>query len=118
MHTYAMADASGAILQIVSGPYRYVRCDADIDDSTHYVEKNSDVIRLKSELEDSHRVTGLTVVFTDLPEGLSVKTNSMETVTDGEPLEITYDVPGTYTVTMAGRVEYLDHETEVTVDDP
>lgn len=114
VYKYAMASDKGEILQITSGPYRYVACDDTIDDSAHYVGADNNFY-LKELITLDKNVDGLAVTFTDLPEGLEVKTNGMDTITDNEPLVIEYDIPGTYTVRFSGHVRYLDHELEVTV---
>tara|TARA_R110001583_G_scaffold18501_3_gene73544 strand:- start:5451 stop:5810 length:360 start_codon:yes stop_codon:yes gene_type:complete len=114
---YAMADSSGRILQTLSGPYSYTPCEEDVSDTTHYVDAGSDVILAKSPLDYDFVVEELTVTVTGLPEGLSVSTNGLTTITDAEPLVINYDVPGTYTLRLRGRVEYLDEDLEVTVGD-
>ncbi|MGP9590741.1 hypothetical protein [Halomonas sp. AOP42-B2-16] len=114
VHRYAMVSDKGEILQITSGPYRYVACDDTIDDSAHYVDVDNNFY-LKELIALDKNVDGLAVTFAGLPEGLEVKTNGVDTITDSAPLVIEYDVPGTYTISFSGLVNYLDHQMEVTV---
>lgn len=117
MHTYAMVDDDGAILQITHGPYRYIKCAEYVTDDTHYADEAS-VIHEKRPLTFDETVDGLTLTLSGLPAGLRATTNGMETVTDDEPLVIEYDVPGAYEIKLSGHVEYLDRVEEVTIGEP
>lgn len=114
-YSYAMADLNGQIFQITTGPYLYIECDETVSDDTHYIDVSTGEIKEKLTLTLNKTIEGLTVTIFGLPAGLTAATNSMETVTDGEPLVVEYDIPGNYTITLTGRVEYMDHELEVTV---
>lgn len=116
MHTYAMADEAGRILQVVNGPYRYIECDSDVMDNTHYADEAGEILE-KQSLVLTVRTEGLTATIIGAPAGMKVETNGMEAITDEDPLAIEYDLPGTYMVTFSGLVEYLDHQMEVSVDD-
>ncbi len=122
MYKYAASDLKGEITQVLSGSPLYVRVpnDSDVLDTTHYVDVETETVLPKQPLQFTveQNDNSLSITLTGLPAGVTVSSNSMETVTDGEPLVVEYDIPGTYTITLTGRVEYLDHETEVTVDDP
>lgn len=117
-HYYAMATSNGAIQQTISGPYLYIACDDDVSDTTHFVDVDAGDIRPKRPLEISYWTDGMTVTLDALPGGLAVSSNNKSAVTDDDPLVITYDVPGTYEITLKGHVEYLDQTLEVTVGDP
>ena len=114
MHTYAMADEAGKILQVINGPYRYVKCSVAVMDNTHYANEADEIVE-KQTLVVSVRTDDLTITLSGVPSGMTVKTNGMEAISDDEPLEIEYDLPGPYTVSLSGLVEYLDDEIEVTV---
>lgn len=117
IYLYALAMSDGRIRGVTTGPYLYVRCDETVNDVTHYVDVATGEIQLKQALEFELSTDGLTATLTGLPEGVTVATNGLDTDTDGDPLVITYDVPGTYEITLSGHVEYLDHDLEVTVGD-
>lgn len=116
MNSYAVADGEGNITQIYSTSKRYIPCGEGVDDLTHYVT-DSGHIEQKAAIDCDVAVDGLTATITGLPAGLSVETNGISTVTDTEPLIISYDVPGTYSVQLSGRPGYLETELEVHVDD-
>lgn len=116
-YLYVMATADGHIAGITSGPYLYVRCDSSVSDVTHYVDAETREIKDKKPLAYGVTSSGLTVTLTELPGGLNVETNGQQAVTDGEPLVITFDIPGTYRIELSGLVEYLNDALEVTVDD-
>ncbi|MGQ7253987.1 hypothetical protein [Vreelandella titanicae] len=87
-----------------------------MSDTTHYADSEH-VIRAKRPLEFELATESLTVTLTGLPSGVNVETNGLDTDTDEDPLEITYDVPGTYEIKLSGHVEYMDLALEVTVGD-
>lgn len=121
MPTYVVSKFNGEISQVITGGARYIEVPegSDISDDTHYVDVTTtpNEIREREEIPYDLKVEGLVVTLTGLPTGLAVSTNKLSTITDNEPLLIEYDVPGTYLITLSGRVNYLDHETEVTVGD-
>lgn len=114
---YAVADSHGRIFQTLSGPYSYHPCGEDVSDTTHYVDVSTGEIMPKRSLETPMWIDDMTVTLEELPAGVAVTTNNMTAVSDHEPLAITYDVPGTYEITLKGHVEYLDQTLEVTVGD-
>ena len=116
MNRYAIVDDAGRITQLYSTNSYFVPCGDDVSDTTHYADSEH-VIQDKRPLEFELTAEGLTVTLEGLPAGVTVATNGLDTDTDGEPLAIAYDVPGTYEITLSGHVEYLDHVMEVTVDD-
>ncbi len=116
-YRYAVADPKGRISWVTAGPYLYITCDDTVRDDTHYVDVDTAKIHAKRPIEAEQSIDGLTVTLAGLPAGLTVATNGMDTVTDGTPLVITYDVPGTYEIRLSGHIEYLDRIEEVTVDD-
>lgn len=118
MHHYAITDPKGRITQTMSVPYLLLRCDESVRDDTHYADVSTGEIHSKRPLEMDQEIEGLTVTLAGLPAGLSVTANGMATVTDDDPLVITFDVPGTYSIELTGHVEYLDRVEEVTVGDP
>ncbi len=115
---YAVHTTDGAIVRTLTTPHGYIECDDSVSDATHYVDVDTLEIKLKRRLELQLGVDSLIVTLTGLPAELTVTTNGVETITDGEPLTITYDVPGTYAIRLDGLVEYLDDNLEVTVGDP
>lgn len=119
MYKYVVSDLKGGITQVLSGSPLYIRVpnDSDVLDTTHYVDVETETVLPKQPLQFivEYSDNSLSITLTGLPEGVTVSSNGMETVTDNEPLEITYDIPGNYTITLTGRVEYMDHELEVTV---
>ncbi|MBS3670208.1 hypothetical protein [Vreelandella boliviensis] len=116
MNRYAIVDDTGRITQLYSTNSYFVPCDDDVSDTTHYADSEH-VIHAKRPLEFELTTEGLTVMLSGLPTGVNVETNGLDTVTDEDPLEITYDVPGAYEIKLSGHVEYLDTSLEVTVDD-
>ena len=116
-YRYAVADPKGRISWVTTGPYLYIACDDTVRDDTHYVDVATGEIHAKRPIDAEQSIDGLTVTLAGLPAGLTVATNGMDTVTDGTPLVISYDLPGTYEIRLSGHVEYLDCTEEVTVDD-
>ena len=114
---YAVVEESGAINGTYSSPFEFIPCGEDVGDTTHYVDMSTKEIKAKRPLEIHQDIEGLVVTLTGPPAGVTVETNNMHTVTDDEPLVITYDVPGTYHIALAGHVEYLDKTLEVSVGD-
>ncbi|WP_278369494.1 hypothetical protein [Vreelandella titanicae] len=114
MNRYAIVDDTGRITQLYSTNSYFVPCGDDVSDTTHYAD-SANVIHEKRPQEFGLITEGLTVTLTGLPSGVNVETNGLDTDTDEDPLEITYDVPGTYEIKLSGHVEYLDHALEVTV---
>lgn len=117
VYRYAVADPKGRISWVTTGPYLYIACDDTVRDDTHYVDVATGEIQPKRPIEMHQGIEALKVTLAGLPAGLTVATNGMDTVTDGTPLVISYDLPGTYEVRLSGHIEYLDRVEEVTVDD-
>ncbi|WP_438455435.1 hypothetical protein [Vreelandella venusta] len=115
---YAVHTTDGAIVRTLTTPHGYIECDDSVSDATHYVDVDALEVKPKRPLEPQLGVDGLTVKVTGLPAELTVTTNDVETITDGEPLTITYDVPGTYEIRLSGSIQYLDSDVEVIVGDP
>lgn len=115
MQHYAVVKPSGEILRTEKVAYQYIECDETVDDVSHYYDLENKSLEYKEKLYPLVVGEGLTLNISNLPEGLKVETNGMGTITDNEPLVIEYDVPGTYTISFSGLVNYLDHEMEVTV---
>lgn len=127
---YAIFDKStGEILSNYFGPPKTVSdqlsaglgaapCDESVTDTTHWVDQSGHkrVIREKAPLEPSVSTDGLTVTLIDLPEGLSVSVMGELAITDEEPLEIEFELPGTYTIELSGLVPYLAQALEVSVE--
>lgn len=116
-YRYAVADPKGRISWVTTGPYVYIACDESVRDDTHYVDVATGEVHAKRQIDAALSIDGLTVTLAGLPAGLTVATNGMDAVTDGTPLVISYDLPGTYEIRLSGHVEYLDRVEEVTVDD-
>lgn len=116
-HHYAVAEPSGRIAWVSKGPYLYIPCDDTVRDDTHYVDAATGEIHAKRPIDAEQSIDGLTVTLAGLPAGLTVATNGLDTVTDGTPLVISYDLPGTYEIRLSGHIEYLDRIEEVTVGD-
>ena len=121
---FAFYDDKGGITLIFDAPSQryadvqsgnYSIASEDVSPVTHYVDVTDKQVRAKEPLAYQVSVDGFGVELAGLPNGLNVETNGFSTVTDSEPLSISYDVPGTYTINFSGLVNYLDHETEVTV---
>lgn len=121
---FAFYDDKGGITLIFDAPsQRYADAQSgdysiapeDVSPVTHYVDVTDKQVRAKEPLAYQMSVDGFVVEITGLPNGLTVETNGFSTVTDSEPLSISYDVPGTYQIRLSGLVEYLDYTEEVTV---
>ncbi|WP_417861822.1 hypothetical protein [Vreelandella venusta] len=115
---YAVHTTDGAIVRTLTTPHGYIECDDSVSDVTHYVDVDTLEVKQKRPLEPQLDVDSLIVTLAGLPAELAVTTNGVESITDGEPLTINYDVPGTYAIRLSGLVEYLDYDMEVTVGDP
>lgn len=96
------------------------------DQRLHYVDVTATpkVVKERQVVEYGVEQVGLGVVITGLPPGLTVMAYERgsvneepppQTTTDGEPLEIEFELPGTYSVVLTGLVPYLDKTLEVTV---
>ena len=119
-------DADGRITAQFSAPsaryarrqgQRYALASGHESASTHYVDVATRQVRAKRSLELSQRIDGMTITLDGIPAGVTVATNGQQVVTDGTPLVITFDVPGTYRIQLNGHIEYLEETLEVTVDD-
>ncbi|MEH6641387.1 hypothetical protein [Vreelandella glaciei] len=104
-------------MQLLVTGRRYIACQEDVLDTTHYVSASNEVIP-KQALQLEINTEGLSVIITGVPAGLTVETKGLTTLTDNEPLIIHYDVPGNYEITLRGHVEYLDQMLEVTLGNP
>lgn len=118
MPRYVVAKNTGEIVRVISGSARYIEVDNDasIDDQTHYANDDNEVLKRRG-LTFEHQTDGLIVTLSGLPSGVRVRTNGVETVTDTEPLVVTYDIPGTYEIGLSGHLEYLSETLEVTLGD-
>lgn len=113
---YAVVEQSGVINSIYSSPYQFIQCGEEVSDTTHYVDMATLDVKEKAPFEYALHVHGLTVILEGLPAGVTVSANAMQVLTDSEPTEIAFDVPGTYSITFSEKVEYLDHTVNVTVE--
>ncbi|UQI38800.1 hypothetical protein [Vreelandella venusta] len=117
---YAVHTTGGTIVRTLTTPHGYIECDDSVSDATHYVDVDASphIIKARQPLDLQISVDDLTVTIEGLPAELTVITNGVETISDDEPLTITYDVPGTYEIRLSGSIQYLDTEVGVTVGDP
>jgi len=118
MNNYAIVTGSGEITQIYRTTSLFVPCGEEVSDTTHYVDTNTWQPVEKGEVSPTVGVLGMTASVEGVPAGMVVEANGSSGTTDGEVLNIHFDVPGTYTITFRGSIEYLDHSLEVTVGDP
>lgn len=116
VNVYAVADLNGNIVQSLQTSMRYIRADVSFDDTTHYVN-DEDVIVPRQRYEIAMSVDGLRVIVSGIPSGVRVETNGVDVLTDGSDLVIDYDLPGTYSIALTGRVDYVDDVREVTLGD-
>lgn len=123
---YLFYDADGRITAQFSAPsaryarrqgQRYALASGHESAATHYVDVATRQVRAKRTLDIDQHVEGMTVTLDSMPAGVTVATNGKQAVTDGTPLVITFDVPGTYHIQLVGHIEYLEETLEVTVDD-
>lgn len=118
---FLYAPESGQGIGIFSGQeedaalqgFPYVGCHQDVTDVTHYVAGGA--VLPKQVLSYQTDVTGLTCTITGLPPGLQVDVLGQSLTTDEDAVEIDFDIPGTYTLTMHGGVRYLNEELEVVI---
>lgn len=106
-YVYAMINTNNSIMQVLTTPYLHVECDSEVDDTTHYYNSELQQLELRKEITYDLVVNDLSVTISNLPVGLKVKSNGMETITDDTDLEIEYDIPGAYQIEIYGRVDYL-----------
>ncbi len=123
---FCLYDTGGRIDAVLTVPdeetarlqgMKYVACDVDTIDTTHYVDLSGrdPVVKEKSPLDTPYNVYDLVVVFPSLPKGLLVDVDGQELVTDGGYTEIEFELPGTYTIRLSGLVKYLDETLEVAI---
>lgn len=119
MYKYVVSNSNGEITQVLSGSPLYVRVtnDSDVLDTTHYVDVETETVLPKRPIEATveQGADPLSIALMGLPTGVTLSTNGISTVTTGDRQAIEYDIPGTYTISFSGLVNYLDHEMEVTV---
>ena len=119
---YAVYESDGAIFGIVSQPLKAkapkssIRITAPVDDARHYVDVATKTLHAKRELNAQPVVSDLSVTIPGLPAGLWVMTNRQQATTDGGPLTIHYDLPGTYAISLRGHPHFIDTTLEVTID--
>lgn len=115
----------GYIYFIISGTYRsakdqcrneegVVKVSSGVDDGSHYILKGGAV--RKKTLDTKHVISGLTVKFSGLPAGLTVSVDEEYVVTDDDPLEVSFDMPGTYHLRLHGLAPFVSRMMEVTID--
>lgn len=90
-----------------------VRISGAVQDDTHYVKNGG--IREKSVFDTMINVSGFSATVTGVPAGTTVTVGGASVVADVNPVEIEFDIPGTYTIDIGGLVEYRDESMEVTV---
>ncbi|WP_163557590.1 hypothetical protein [Halomonas sp. NO4] len=97
---------------------RFIAVDvSSFDDTTHYVDLSGDepVVKERESLDTTHTIAGLEVTFQALPSGTEIEVNRQTMIADGDDV-IEFDLPGTYSISLAGPPAYRDEELEVTVD--
>lgn len=116
---YATYSADGRIDAIIGNYFGVVKCTGEESSDTHYVDISVEPHELKEKepLSLSQEADGLTVTITGIPEGSQVLLDNGDTVADGEPLTIEFDLPGTYTIEIEPPVQWLAETLEVTVGD-
>lgn len=119
---YAVYESDGAIFGIVSQPLKAkapknaIRIPCPVNDARYYVDVATKALHPKREVTAQPIVNGLTVTLDGLPAGLVVMTNRQQATTDGGPLTIHYDLPGTYAISLRGHPHFIDTTLEVTID--
>lgn len=93
----------------------WVETHGGVDSHTHYVNPATRTIHERSEIKATAETTGLTATIHDVPAGLTVTVGGASVVADGNPVEIEFDIPGTYTIDIGALVEYRDESLEVTI---
>lgn len=126
-YTLAIFDiGSGEINRVVECPEDHLEVQAEdgegvvivresdsVQDDTHYVENGE--IRKKSIYSPSIEVSGLTATIADIPEGVMVSAKGASCLADGGLVEIEFDAPGRYHISLTGLVEYKEEFLEVTI---
>lgn len=120
---------SGRITSIFSGPTDHIHLQPlegesfiilgpldEVGDTTHYVKLPEEEALPKTPLTYTLDTTGLTATITGLPAEMKVFYQGQHIVTDDDPTEIEFELPGTYQLEMTGSVPHLDETLEVTVN--
>lgn len=115
--SYAIVEESGAINSVYASPYLFIPCEPGLDDDHHYYDHKDETLKERKEVTVTTHISGLTVVVEGIPPGMLVEANGNSTLSDQDPLEVAFDVPGTYTIHLSGLVEYRERVLEVTVGD-
>lgn len=92
------------------GIYDYPGGGEDISSRTHYGKAVP-----KESLPYTSSVNGQTVTLKGLPLGTLVETEGIIVEADSEPTEISFDLPGTYSIKLSGSVPHLDETLEVEI---
>lgn len=87
--------------------------DECVTDATHYIRDGQAVE--KQALSPSVLVGGFSATVTGLPADLRVSLDGADAMTDGDPLELEFDEPGTYTLRINGGAPYISTEVEITI---
>ncbi|MBW5800682.1 hypothetical protein [Halomonas elongata] len=122
MSRYADYADNGEIFCIVEGDpgvidvSRLIEVGEGVSDETHYIDMSQAIYfaRKRHTFDTSHSIDGLTVMFSHLPKGTTVRIQGQEMLTDGDD-SIEFDVPGTYAVGLE-HFQYMDEVVEVTVE--
>lgn len=95
----------------------YVACPPGGTGKTYYVDLSGDepVAKERLPLDTEHQVSGLSVVFPNLPSGTHADIDVFQAESDEDGLEIAFDTPGTYVVELYPPPLYTDEALEVTV---
>jgi len=121
---YAVYESDGAIFGIVSQPLKAkapknaIRIPCPVNDARYYVDVATKALHPKREVTAQPIVNDLSVTIDGLPAGLVVMTNRQQAITDGGPLLIHYDLPGTYAISLRGHPHFIDTTLEVALGDP
>ena len=106
-----------AYLQRAQG-YGVIQCPPETLDTTHYVDVSDwpRHVRQREALAPSVVVAGRTATVAGVPAGLEARIDGHVFETDGEPIDLTFDVPGTYRLTLDG-VRWLPTTVEIVISD-
>lgn len=119
--------SSGAINQTLEGLEDYLRVIAQdnqdalihtafVTSITHYVKLPEEEVLPKQPFDYTTTVDDLSYTITGLPAGIKVYFEDQFIITDDDPTEIEFDIPGTYTLELSGSVPHLDETIEVTIN--
>lgn len=115
MFRYAAVDVEGKIVSVYQGSKQFVACPEHVTDSDYFYSFDDAAFVEKERLQISITATGLSATLSGVPLSSVLEVDGHEMVVQSGGVELEFDTPGTYVVTVSPPKEFHPEELEVTV---